>query len=414
MSKVKETSVRVDDSDEEEVAVQGIWNNIKFKKQTVLATVLDFVKVLDINYKKVSMNQLLDLVFTRPEDEEDALKYNQKVLKRHRKRQAHTNEDKFIAKDLHKPPPSSYTYFMSEQKKEALKTGKKKSLDELQTEWHALSSKARKKLDDKLVKEKETYEKEFQRLKQEAIDRGEIAKPKPKRPVPPHIRVRTILMSEYSKKYNLSEEDKELPDKERREKHNELTKQREEIIKKKTEEFDSKELAKFKKEYEKENAKFKMKMEEWKKEEAERQAKLASKAKGEKDNENPADDNADSSDDDNSTEAPTKELKRNKHRVKRQKSPIKNTNNKGEDKAEVNKDKKDNKNSKSEKDKKGMNKPKREPTPDPPADYDSSSSSDSENENENLDLNSDNEQQEKPEVQVAYDSGSDSSSSDSE
>ena len=194
-------------------------------------------------------------------------------VKRETKKKAKFEVDEKV---LPKPPRSASDIFNKELTAKAKATGTKVPLKERQEQWSKLSDSEKDKYIKKCEDAKAHYKAEYAKLRQQAIDAGDIPSDAPKKALTTYFLFRAHMLNELKPKYLLTPKEEQLPEEQKkklkREKHvalNEEITTRWEKAKSSNEPL----YVKFEEQSRKLTDEHRVKLAEWKKTEQERQSR---------------------------------------------------------------------------------------------------------------------------------------------
>lgn len=277
-----ESTVSIAEEEKETSNDCGIWNGIKFKSKPVLETVVKFILICNKNYNDFPTIELLNLVFDTnhfDDDEEPIIEF-QKELKKHYKTQKKKNQKlerelEFVPENMEKPARSAYLLYMRKLKEENIKKEIKMTKEQMIEKYNCLNVKAKNKLQKEYDELKNAYKVEVDKLRQQAIENGEISRPKPRQPATPSIHFRSQAIKQISGIFVFSEEDDKLTGKERQSKRKQIVREKETKIAEIISKISEKEKKKIQELYQENYKKYREEMEEWKKEEEKRLCKIS-------------------------------------------------------------------------------------------------------------------------------------------
>ena len=277
-----ESTVSIAEEEKETSNDCGIWNGIKFKSKPVLETVVKFLLICNKNYNDFPIIELLNLVFDTNhfDDDEEPIVEFQKELKKHYKTQKKKDQKlerelEFVPENMEKPARSAYLLYMRKLKEENQKKEIKLTKEKMIEKYNGLNVKAKNKLQKEYEETKNAYQVEVDKLRQQAIDNGDIARPKPRQPATPSIHFRSQAIKQITGKYVFSEEDDKLTGKERYSKRKQIVREKESKIADIISKISEKEKKEIKELYQKNYKKYREELEEWKIEEKKRLCQIS-------------------------------------------------------------------------------------------------------------------------------------------
>ena len=277
-----ESTVSVAEEEKETSNDCGIWNGIKFKSKPVLETVVKFLLICNKNYNDFPTIELLNLVFDTNhfDDDEEPIDEFQKELKKYYKTQKKKDQKlerelEFVPENMEKPARSAYLLYMRKLKEENQKKENKLTKEQMIEKYNGLNVKAKNKLQKEYEETKNTYQVEVDKLRQQAIENGEIPRPKPRQPATPSIHFRSQAIKQISGQFVFTEEDDKLTGKERYSRRKQIMREKEIKIAEIISKISEKEKKEIKEIYTKNYKKYREDMEEWKKEEKKRLCKIS-------------------------------------------------------------------------------------------------------------------------------------------
>jgi hypothetical protein len=130
-------------------------------------------------------------------------------VKRETKKKAQFEVDEKV---LPKPPRSASDIFNKELTAKAKATGTKVQLKERQEQWSKLSDSEKDKYIKKCEDAKAHYKAEYAKLRQQAIDAGDIPSDAPKKALTTYFLFRAHMLNELKPKYLLTPKEEQLPE----------------------------------------------------------------------------------------------------------------------------------------------------------------------------------------------------------
>lgn len=170
----------------------SVWNG-RFKTNPKEGKL--FLEILDLiaSFDGMPVDEILELCWG---ESRDALEL---LIKKSNKREK-KKESKFVAKDL-KRPPSALNLYQQVLREELNKKGEKFDIAQASKQYKALSEKERVKYQKKADELKAKYETEYERMRNEAINRGEFPADKPKKSMSAYLLYVNSVRASIAEKY---------------------------------------------------------------------------------------------------------------------------------------------------------------------------------------------------------------------